>query len=189
MLLTSWRFSTHARPYYSIVMQLAALWCVQEGDAEEAVERADAAPAQPGCHDLNSDMLPGGAVIVWAKGIRPHWFEQRRAELQAAAPGGGEGEQEAGDPASGGETATLGQAASSKLTDKQRQKCLRVAAKMLQKGSGCVKLAAAVDKALASLRLDPQSDQQRLKKKIKAVLKKGDGWCIENGMMVPAACA
>lgn len=137
--------------------------------------------------DPNSDMLPGGAVIVWAHGCRPDWFIQRKLQLQVGSSGNGSVEQRAVGLSDGGNMTASEQVGSIKLTDKQRQKCLRVAGKMLQKCSEGVKLAAAVDKALASLRLDPEADMQRLRKKVRSVLKKGEAWSVDGSMMLPAA--
>lgn len=139
--------------------------------------------------DPDSDMLPGGAVIVWAHGVRPDWFMQNKSQLQTSPSGKNGVEQSVVGRSYASDLIASSPVGSIKLTDKQQQKCLRVAGKMLQKCSGGVKLAAAVDKALASLRLDPDADLQRLRKKVRSVLKKGDAWSVDGGMILPAACA
>ena len=92
------------------------------------------------------------------------------------------------DVGNDGDAAATAHAERVKLTEKQRQKCLRVTSKMLRKRGGSVKLGDAVDKALRALQLHEQPDTQQLRKRVKSALRKADGWSIESGKLVHTAC-
>lgn len=73
------------------------------------------------------------------------------------------------------------------LTKKQRKKCLKVACKMLKSCEGGIKLNAVVDSALTALKVSQQTaDAEKLRSKIKSVIKQGEGWSIQGGKLMTA---
>eukprot|EP00892_Ulva_mutabilis_P012818 jgi/Ulvmu1/9909/UM057_0067.1 len=148
--------------------------------AEDAIDAADL-----DCHDANGDMLPGGTVIVWANGVRPEWFMHRRAAMQGCCTGVAA----PGRPACGnsGDPAAPPSSGKFKLTQKQRDKCVRVVGKLLRKKGPSVQLNIAVDKAVRTLQLHEEANAQLLKKQVRSALKKAGGWSIANDVIVSDA--
>lgn len=127
------------------------------------------------------DQLPGGTVVVWG-GQRPEWFaalkyEQQQADMSFAAPA---------EPAAAPVSVASGDGERLSLSEKQRRKCLKVACRMLKKCQGGIKLKEVVDSALAALNVSQSMSKGKLRSKVKTVIKKADGWSIQDGKLLTA---
>lgn len=129
---------------------------------QDAQPRPDERSATP---DLQraSDVLPGGATIVWGTAQRPDWFRR----LQTA------GKQ------------TDGGAAALALSAAEEKACRKAARKCLKKAGGSCKFKALQQCALDALDMqDDNNDVAEARRKlVKRYLRHCDTWSIRKGLV------
>jgi hypothetical protein len=112
-----------------------------------------------------SDVLPGGATIIWGSAARPAWFLQLRTAEECAA--------------------TASKACENVLSSKQQKLCHKAVLKALKKRQGSCQFKELRRHVLTAIDLSENVEVTRAacKRSIKRFLKESDAWTIRKGVV------